>query len=78
MPKLVSRNELKNTYGIPYSLVHISRLESQGKFPKRVRLGASRVTWVAEEVEAWVAEHLKPTQDYVADACARYKAEHGN
>ena len=29
-------------------------LEAAGDFPKRVKLGACRVAWVAEEVEAWI------------------------
>ncbi len=52
--KLVSKKELKSVYGIPYSFAHIARLEAAGQFPKRVRSGACRVTWVAEEVEAWI------------------------
>ena len=54
--KLVSKKELKSTYGIPYCPAHIARLEAAGQFPKRVKLGACRVAWVAEEVEAWIEE----------------------
>ena len=39
---------------VPYSLNHIRRLEAAGSFPQRVRLGANRVAWVREEVEAWL------------------------
>ena len=56
--KLVSKKELKSVYGIPYSFVHIARLEHVGAFPKRVQLGACRVAWVAEEVEEWIAERV--------------------
>ena len=52
--KLVSKKELKSAYGVPYSFAHIARLEIAGQFPQRVRLGACRVAWVAEEVEAWI------------------------
>ena len=52
--KLVSKKELKSVYGFPYCPAHIARLDAAGKFPKRVKLGASRVAWVAEEVEAWI------------------------
>jgi prophage regulatory protein len=52
--KLVSKKELKTVYGIPYCFAHISRLEAAGLFPKRVRLGACRVAWFAEEVEEWI------------------------
>ena len=52
--KLVSKKELKTVYGIPYCFAHIARLEAADKFPKRVRLGACRVAWFADEVEEWI------------------------
>ena len=54
--KLVSKKELKSVYGIPYCFAHIARLESAGDFPKRIRLGACRVAWFADEVEEWITE----------------------
>jgi prophage regulatory protein len=56
--RLVSKKELKSVYGIPYSSVHIGRLERAGAFPKRVQLGQCRVAWVCEEVETWIAERI--------------------
>ena len=56
--KLVSKKELKSVFGVPYSFAHIARLEAAGEFPKRVRLGACRVAWVAEEVQAWIDERV--------------------
>ena len=56
--KLVSKKELKSLYGIPYCFAHIARLEVAGDFPTRVHLGACRVAWVAEEVEAWIEERV--------------------
>lgn len=56
--KLISKKELKSVYGIPYCFAHIARLEAAGQFPKRVVLGACRVAWVAEEVEAWIEERV--------------------
>ncbi len=56
--KLVSKKELKSLYGIPYCFAHIARLEVSGLFPMRVRLGACRVAWVAEEIEAWIEERI--------------------
>jgi len=52
--KLVSKKELKTVHGIPYSPVHIARLEKAGQFPKRVILGACRVAWFGDEIEAWI------------------------
>ena len=54
--KLVDKKLLKANYGIPYCFAHIKRLENDGKFPKRVQLGACRVAWVAAEIEAWITE----------------------
>lgn len=43
---------------VPYSRVQIWRLEKQGRFPKRVRIGPNRVAWVETEVEAWINDRL--------------------
>jgi prophage regulatory protein len=56
--KLVSKKELKSVFGVPYSFAHIARLEAAGQFPRRVRLGACRVAWVSEEVQAWIDERI--------------------
>jgi prophage regulatory protein len=56
--KLVSKKELKSIYGVPYSFAHIARLETAGEFPKRVKLGACRVAWLAEEVQDWIDERV--------------------
>jgi prophage regulatory protein len=53
--KLVSKKELKTVYGIPYCFAHIARLEKAKLFPLRVTLGACRVAWFADEIEAWIA-----------------------
>jgi prophage regulatory protein len=39
---------------IPFSGVHIWRLERQGRFPKRIKLGSHRVGWALDEVVAWI------------------------
>ena len=43
---------------IPYSRAHLYRLEDQGEFPKRRRIGPNRITWVRTEVEQWLAERM--------------------
>ena len=63
--KLVSKKELKLVYGVPYSFQHIARLEAAGQFPKRVRLGACRVAWLASEVQNWIDERVA-TRDTVS------------
>jgi prophage regulatory protein len=39
---------------VPYSKMHIGRLEKAGKFPKRIKIGAGRVVWMQSEVVAWL------------------------
>ena len=39
---------------VPYSKMHIDRLEKAGQFPKRIKIGAGRVVWVQSEVVAWL------------------------
>ncbi len=43
---------------VPYSRAHLYRLEDQGEFPKRKRIGANRVAWVRAEIERWLAERM--------------------
>ena len=51
-------SELKAVKGIPYSRMHINRLEKAGLFPKRVRLSSMTVAWVEEEVDAHLASKI--------------------
>lgn len=41
-----------------YSRAHLDRLEAEGRFPKRVRLGQARVAWVEDEVDEWIASRV--------------------
>jgi prophage regulatory protein len=43
---------------VPYTPQHILRLEKDGKFPRRVQLGANRVAWLLSEIDAWVAARV--------------------
>ncbi len=56
--KMGTKKELRSLFGVPYSFAHIARLEAAGQFPKRVRLGACRVAWLAEEVQNWIDERV--------------------
>jgi prophage regulatory protein len=38
---------------VPYTRQHLSRLEKQNKFPRRVRLGG-KVAWLESEVNEWI------------------------
>ena len=55
MTRFLSKKEVKVL--TTYSFTQIARLEEQGTFPKRLRLGKgrySRVVWVYEEVMTWM------------------------
>jgi predicted DNA-binding transcriptional regulator AlpA len=52
--RIIDRHELVRL--VPYSINHILRLEAQGQFPERIKLGASRVGWSLAEVMDWIAE----------------------
>jgi prophage regulatory protein len=39
---------------IPFSDMHIWRLEQTGKFPRRIKIGQHRVGWALDEVVAWI------------------------
>ena len=54
--KVLSFRELKPAKGIPYSRVHLRRLEADGNFPGRVQLGGNAVAWIESEIDAWLEE----------------------
>jgi prophage regulatory protein len=39
---------------IPYSDMHIWRMERDGRFPLRIKLGPNRVGWSLQEIVEWV------------------------
>lgn len=41
---------------VPFSKMHIDRLEKAGRFPRRVKIGSRRVAWPKAAVLAWLAE----------------------
>jgi prophage regulatory protein len=51
--KLLSFPELRD-HGVLHGRRQVDRLEAEGKFPKRVSVGANRVGWVAAEIDDWV------------------------
>jgi prophage regulatory protein len=56
--RLLSYDELRPQKGIPYSKVHLWRLEREGKFPRRVKLGENRHGWLESEIDDWIAERM--------------------
>lgn len=64
--RIVSYTQLQIEFGIPYSRVHLLRLERTNNFPKRVKVGANRIGWLVSEIEAHLKKKLGdrfPTSD---------------
>ena len=55
--RLLTWHDLKDR--IPFSRVHLSRLEARGEFPKRLQLGAGRVAWLEREVQQWIEDRQR-------------------
>ncbi|MFO1037302.1 MAG: AlpA family phage regulatory protein [Geminicoccaceae bacterium] len=39
---------------VPYTRQHLLRLEKDGRFPPRIKVGPGRVAWLESEVNAWI------------------------
>ena len=44
--------------GVPFCIKHLRTMESCGTFPLRIQLSEHTVGWVADEVDAWVADKI--------------------
>lgn len=51
-------SDLRAVKGIPWSRMHIDRLEKAGLFPKRIHLGPKTIAWAEDEVDAFAREKL--------------------
>ncbi len=58
MVKILTFAELRE-HGIRLSRRQIHRLESLGRFPKRVQISERRVGWIAKEIDAHVAKQIE-------------------
>ena len=70
---IIRRAELQRV--VPFSMVHIWRLEQKGEFPKRIQLGPNSVGWYADEVAAWCESRIRaggraPKRKDAGDAAA--------
>lgn len=52
--KIISRPDLRQVYGIPYTDEHFARLEKKGIFPQAINLGPGRVGYIDTEIEEWL------------------------
>jgi prophage regulatory protein len=72
--RIILLDELRDK-GIPWSNVHLCRLEAAGKFPKRVKLSegtGGRVGWLEDEIDKWILDRaaLRDETDSPAPAAA--------
>ncbi len=44
---------------VPFSRVHVQRLEKAGKFPKRVQLGVARIGWLEADIDKFILDRCK-------------------
>lgn len=56
--RFISKKELRTL--VPYTVNHLSTLEREGKFPRRVPLGRKRVGWLEREVVEWLWNKKAP------------------
>jgi prophage regulatory protein len=45
--------------GVPFCRKHVRHLEKLGEFPMHFDIGANTVSWVADEVDAWVEVRVR-------------------
>jgi prophage regulatory protein len=67
MAKLIPPDLLKPLKGITYSRAHLARLEREGKFPRRVLIGAGRIGgYIEAELDAWIEAKIAERDAEVA------------
>jgi prophage regulatory protein len=52
------RYEDLKTRGIPFSRVHIDRLQKAGQFPRKVKLGGNTAAYIEDEIDTWLASRV--------------------
>jgi prophage regulatory protein len=55
-PRLLRENEVRHITGL--SRTQRTRLEREGRFPKRVALSERALGWVETEIHSWVAGRI--------------------
>ena len=55
--------DLRAVKGIPFSRMHVWRLEREGRFPRNVKIGVNTVAWVEAEIDAWMSARVSSSRD---------------
>ena len=68
--RFLRRRAVEQLIGLSASTIY--RLERQGRFPRRRRLGPNSVAWRLDEVERWITsrEEVSSSPRLVEDAAA--------
>ena len=64
IPRVITKKELRLL--VPYTPQHILRLEKQGKFPKRIKIGPRRVGWYLHHIVKWLDDKAMPADHNAA------------
>lgn len=55
--RVLRKPELMGRIGL--SDVTLWRMEQEGKFPRRIRLGGNSVGWLSAEIDDWLQERME-------------------
>ncbi|MCZ6483429.1 MAG: AlpA family phage regulatory protein [Alphaproteobacteria bacterium] len=44
---------------VNYSVPHIDKMVSQGRFPRKIQLGPNKIGFLESEVDAWIEERVR-------------------
>jgi len=65
-PTILRKNETARRTGL--SVRHLERLESAGRFPRRVRLAANSSGWIEAEVADWLRDRIAASRSVASEA----------
>jgi predicted DNA-binding transcriptional regulator AlpA len=55
MTRIVRFEDL-SSFGIPFTRMHLRRMEAIGQFPKHLQLSPKRIGWMRREIEQWIED----------------------
>ena len=55
---LLSREDLRNKKGIPFTRQHLHRLIRAGQFPRPIKLGGNTNAWPEPEVDSYIENRI--------------------